>query len=416
MNILYIDPTQGTGGATKSLLDMLKYLDRSRFNPILLCHREGTFSQSFINENVKVLNEKIKLMQILMFDPFLRFRCKNPSFRKLIKFFGMGLKSILFFATLLRDYVLICYLIMRNKIQLVHFNAYSDYYLPLAAAISCCSKIQTVFHIRGKVCPKRRLQIFTKYVSGFIYVSKFVQSYFLSKGAISKNNFCIYNGRDPKEYDLARHSFRFNVRETCSISPSNKIVVCIGTLTRSKGQDTFLRAAQLVKKEEPEVIFLLVGDNVPYEDDIKSELLRLRDQLRLTDCVFFLGQCNDVPEILKQSDISVVSTELQEALCGVNIETMASKTPLVTSDIGSAREVVIHEETGLLVPPGDPRAMAQAILRLLRDEKLSLRLARAGHLRFLEFFSSPKTAAEVAKVYEKLLNKSDMENVQSAEQ
>ncbi len=164
------------------------------------------------------------------------------------------------------------------------------------------------------------------------------------------------------------------------------------------------------------MIFLVVGDNVPYEDDIKSELLRLRDQLRLTDCVFFLGQCNDVPEILKQSDISVVSTELQEALCGVNIETMASKTPLVTSDIGSAREVVIHEETGLLVPPGDPRAMAQAILRLLRDEKLSLRLARAGHLRFLEFFSSPKTAAEVAKVYEKLLNKSDMENAQSAEQ
>lgn len=403
MNILYIDPTQGTGGATKSLLDMLKYLDRSRFNPVLLCHREGTFSQSFINEGVIILNQRVKFMQAMMFDPFLGIRCTNALFRKLIKLFGMSLKYILLFGTLLRDYALISYLIITQDIQLVHFNAYSDYYLPLAAAISWFSRVQTVFHIRGKIRPGRRVQFLTKYVTGFIYVSRFVQSYFLSKGAISKNNFCIYNGRDPKEYERAQKKFGFNLRKSLNIPSDNKIVVCIGTLTRGKGQDTFLKAARIVAKEVYDVTFLIIGDNVPYEDDIKSELLRLRDQLGLTDRVLLLGQRNDVPEILKQSDLSVVSTELPEALCGVNIEAMAARVPVISTDVGAISEVVVPGETGFLVAPGNPGAMADALLKLFGDEKLALRLARAGHERFLKFFSARRTATDVTKVYERLV-------------
>ena len=104
MNILYIDPTQGTGGATKSLLDMLKYLDRSRFNPVLLCHREGTFSQSFVNEGVIVLDQRIKLVQAMMFDPFLGVRCANTLLRKFIKLLGMSLKfSEVFFGYFMLD-------------------------------------------------------------------------------------------------------------------------------------------------------------------------------------------------------------------------------------------------------------------------------------------------------------------------
>ena len=403
MNILYVDSTQGTGGATKSLLDMLKYLDRSRFTPVLLCHREGTFSQSFVNEGVIVLDQRVKLMQVMMFDPFLGIRCKNASFRKLIKFFGMGLKYILLFGTLLRDYILISYLIITKHIQLVHFNAYSDYYLPLAAAISRFSKVQIVFHIRGRVLPGRRVQFLTKYVTGFIYVSRFVQSYFLSKGAISKNNFCIYDGRDPREFEKARQKAWFNIRETLNIPLDHKIVVCIGTLTRGKGQDTFLKAAQIVAKKVYDVTFLIIGDNVPYEDDIKSELLRLRDQLGLTDRVLLLGQRNDVPEILIQSDISIVSTELPEALCSVNIEAMAAGVPVISTNIGAIPEVVVSGETGLLVTPGNPQAMADAILKLFKDEKLALRLAKEGHERFLRLFTAQKTATEVTRVYERLV-------------
>ena len=403
MNILYIDQTQGTGGATKSLLDMLRYLDETMFTPILLCQREGTFSQSFVNEGVIVLDQRVKLVQAMMFDPFLGVRCANTLLREFIKLFGMSLKYILLFGTLLRDYVLISYLIITQDIQLVHFNAYSDYYLPLAAAISWFSRVQTVFHIRGKVRPGRRVQFLTKYVAGFIYISKFVQSYFLSNGSISKNNFCVYNGRDPREYERTQQQkLQFNIKKTFNIPLDHKIVVCIGTLTRGKGQDTFLKAAQIVAKEVHDVSFLIIGDNVLYEDDIKSELLRLRDQLGLTDRVLLLGQRNDVPEILKQSDLSVVSTELPEALCGVNIEAMAAIVPVISTDVGAIPEVVVPGETGLLVAPGNPGAMADALLRLFRDEKLASRFAKAGHGRFLKLFSAKKTAINIARIYEKL--------------
>ena len=82
MNILYIDQTQGTGGATKSLLDMLRYLDETMFTPILLCQREGTFSQSFVNEGVIVLDQRVKLVQAMMFDPFSGVRCANTLLRE----------------------------------------------------------------------------------------------------------------------------------------------------------------------------------------------------------------------------------------------------------------------------------------------------------------------------------------------
>ena len=103
MNILYIDPTQGTGGATKSLLDTLKYLDKSKFTPILLSHREGTFTQSFIDEDAAILDQKIRLTQAIMFDPFLGLGTKKILLRKFIKLFGMALKLCFFYITHLFD-------------------------------------------------------------------------------------------------------------------------------------------------------------------------------------------------------------------------------------------------------------------------------------------------------------------------
>jgi len=215
-----------------------------------------------------------------------------------------------------------------------------------------------------------------------------------------RDSYVIYNGRGIDEFqNLSIQKNILAIRESLEIPASQKIIVSIGTLSRGKGQHAFVKAAKLVSQTREDVTFLLVGDNVPYEDDIKSELTALISENHLEKRVLLLGQRTDIPELLALSDISVVSTELPEALCGVNIETMASNTPLIATDIGSVHEVVVPGETGLLVQPGDYAAMAQAILRLLNNPEEARNLAQRGHERFLKLFNVEVNTARLCDYY-----------------
>ena len=241
-NILFIDSSQGTGGATKSLLSLLKHLDSRRFKPFVINHKDGTFASAFRHEGICILSEKLKLMQILMLDPYFGLKYKNHLIRKGIKLVGMGVKLLGLVWVLLRDYVIIIKAINRNHINLVHFNMYSDFYLPIALICHLC-RVPVVFHVRGKVRPSPYMSFFTRYVSAFIHVSKFVEDYFLSSCASRPVHFCIYNGRDPEEYVPCSGIEKSELKESLKISSDNKIIICIGTLSRGKGQDTFIKAA-----------------------------------------------------------------------------------------------------------------------------------------------------------------------------
>jgi len=402
INILYIDPTQGTGGATKSLLSTLTFIDRTRFNLFLMVHRRGPFTHLFEKAGVFIVSKKVDLMNAIMFDPNL-LKNKGPDLlRKSFKLFGMCFKYFLKYITILSDYCKIIFVVKKHHIHLIHFNAYGDQYLPYAF-IAFFLKIPVIYHVRGSVRPASSVRFFARFAF-FIHVSQYVKQFFLSDGVITWGNHVIYNGRDINEFgnpSIQRNASA--IRETLAILAGNKIIICIGTLTRGKGQYTFVKAANLVSRVRDDVTFLLVGDNVPYEDDIKSELTALIAEIHLENRVLLLGQRSDIAELLAMSDISVVSTELPEALCGVNIETMAANTPLIATDIGSVREVVVAEETGLLVPPGDYEAMAAAILRLLDDVQEAGEMAKRGRQRFLEKFNAEKLTLDLQHVYENLV-------------
>jgi len=163
----------------------------------------------------------------------------------------------------------------------------------------------------------------------------------------------------------------------------------------------------------------LIGDNVEYEDDIRSELIQLIYEYNMSDRILLLGQRDDVPQILPHANISVVPTELPEALCGVNIEAMAAKVPVVATKVGSIEEVVEDGKTGLLVEPANPKDMADAIIRILRNDNLACELACSGYERFLLKFTAQNMAAYIEQVYGKLLNVmtfSSLENVTDKKQ
>src|SRR4029079_15446191 len=143
---------------------------------------------------------------------------------------------------------------------------------------------------------------------------------------------------------------------------------------------------------------LLVGvGQSRYADGLRHEVQRLglREKIRLTE------KRNDVPRILHESDISIVTPTEEVSLLAI-MESMACAKPVIATRVGGIPEVVIDGQTGLLVPPNDVPALAHALGHLLRSAGLRDRLGRASRLAVQEKFNQRVAASRMLNVYEEL--------------
>jgi glycosyltransferase involved in cell wall biosynthesis len=177
--------------------------------------------------------------------------------------------------------------------------------------------------------------------------------------------------------------------------PARPIVLALARLDAQKGLFDLLEAAVLV----PDANFVIAGDG--------QERKRLEDTARtlaVDGRVLFLGHREDVPELLAACDLFVLPS-LYEGFPLSVLEAMAAGRPVVATAIGGTEEAVINGETGLLVPPHDPAALAAAIRSLLSDPPLGRRLGLAGRERALREFSAEKMVREVTELYERILSR-----------
>jgi glycosyltransferase involved in cell wall biosynthesis len=171
------------------------------------------------------------------------------------------------------------------------------------------------------------------------------------------------------------------------------VVLTPARLHPQKGHAYLLRAAVQV----PGATFVLAGDG-PLRAELEAEA---RDLGIAGRCVF-LGQRADVPALLAAADLFVLPS-LFEGLPVSVLEAMAAELPVVATAIGGTDEAITSEESGLLVPPRDPGALASAIRRLQADPPLARRLAAAARERVEREFSSEATARNVMRVYDEVL-------------
>jgi glycosyltransferase involved in cell wall biosynthesis len=168
-----------------------------------------------------------------------------------------------------------------------------------------------------------------------------------------------------------------------------------------KGHDHFLAAARIVARRFPEARFVLVGSG----SNALGEAYRqsLIDACRADGFdarVFFPGHRNDIAEVLASFDVAV-QCPLTETLGGT-IEALLMERPTVGTRVGGIPESVRHEETGLLVPPADPAALAAAIERLLANRNEARRFGAAGRKLMLERFTLSRTGADLDALYKRI--------------
>ncbi len=188
-------------------------------------------------------------------------------------------------------------------------------------------------------------------------------------------------------------------RRELSIPPSAKVVGMVARLEAAKGHVYLLEAAREVLRVEPDALFVLVG-----RGHLREELEAVAARLGIGDHVVFTGFREDMLEIMATFDIFTLPS-LWEGLGIVLLEAMAFRLPIVASRVGGITDVVVEGETGLLVPPRDPAALAAALVELLRDGEKRKAMGEKGYRRVAEEFRDETMNEEMLALYEKLFEK-----------
>jgi glycosyltransferase involved in cell wall biosynthesis len=196
---------------------------------------------------------------------------------------------------------------------------------------------------------------------------------------------------------LARPGRR-RLRDDLGAGEKAPLVGLVGRLVPIKAPGLFLEAAQAVLKTVPDAIFVLVGDG-----ELRAPLERQANEQRLRERVRFTGWRSDLAEVYGALDL-VVCCSLNEGTPVSVIEASAAGKPVVGTRVGGMPSVIQDGVTGLLVPPADPAALAEAMARILTDPDLARNMGRAGSAFSRERFGSERMLTQVKDLYRSLLS------------
>jgi glycosyltransferase involved in cell wall biosynthesis len=236
------------------------------------------------------------------------------------------------------------------------------------------------------------------------------QSFFGQSNVFSievlKNNykhFTIYNGVDIEKIEKIIERTDFIVkRKELGLNENDKVVTIVARLIKWKGHLDLISAFPKVVEHFPSAKLLIVGWG-----DLEPELRKKTNELNLENKVIFLGKRNDVYEILKISDIFVLPYNYIGLFKGEGVgiailEAMACKKPVITTTAPGIERAIVNDKTGILVPQGDPKALAEAIINLLRDPDKLKKIGEEGFNLVKNKFSIRDKVKEYETVYEYL--------------
>ncbi|MEW6075714.1 MAG: glycosyltransferase family 4 protein [Candidatus Omnitrophota bacterium] len=371
-NIAILHEFHEIGGAENSLLYAAQNIERDKFRLFFVLPRQGLFSEELKKRGIEV--------------DFYEF----PKIR--------GLRGVGRAANTLSDFV------KRKDIHLVHSNSIRTHIYAVIAARR--QRIPVVWHQRNLLInelidPDSLLAFLPDKI---ICNSRAVARRFALFGILPRKVTVIYNGVDTALFSPDISGER--VRSEFGISPDQTVVGIASRFHRNKNHETFFKAAEILCKRYKAcgfLRFLAVGASV-FEEDSRRET-SLRDFVRargIGDRVVFTGFRKDMPECYAAMDIVVIPS-FREACGRVIIEAMACGKPVIGSNTGGIRELIVDKETGILFPASDPQALAEAILRLAQHKEIARTMGQVGRRRVGQYFDIRQHVAQIERVYMELL-------------
>lgn len=280
----------------------------------------------------------------------------------------------------------------------------SNYHaLPFAVAAGRAARIPVMWYSIGWWFPVRPWQraFFRRDVTQIAAASRSVRDRWLSRSPILSPDRIpvIFPGVNPDYFHPGVDGAP--VREKLGIGPDAPLVAMLARFQHVKGHDIFQAMIPHVHAQVPEARFAVAGENVfgvRKDERYKLAILtRAREDPVLSRTLAYLGFYEDPRPVVAAADVVVCPSRF-ESLGMVHLEAMAMARPIVSMNNGGPAETILDGETGFLVPPEDPAALADRVVRLLRDPALRAQMGQAGRRHVLANFTADRFAARFAQL------------------
>jgi glycosyltransferase involved in cell wall biosynthesis len=387
------------GGAQEVVRTLVKYLASGQCTPVVC-----TFGDGPVRRQIEALGVPVEILPQRKYSVVL---------------------LPLFIADMVRIWKALAAVVRKYDVDVVqtHLLTILDY---LALALRYTTPVRAVYwtfhsfqfelaraqvpHLRWLYGPKRAAHRLlyrwaANLVDAFIAISEQVGQALVDViGPIGHKVAMIPNGVDTERYGLANAAGHVDrgrvagaVRAELGLDDETRLIAMVGTLKEVKGHCYMIRAMTELAPRFPDLHLLLVGDG-----ELRASLEAQVADATLSHRIHFMGSRSDVPDLLAASDLFVLPS-LWEGLSMALLEAMATGLPIVASEVSGTVQAIVPGEHGLLIPPGEPRAIVDAISALLSDPDRAHKMGAAARARVNAEFSARKQAQDHLELYDRTL-------------
>lgn len=363
IKVLHVQRHLVMGGLQNVILGLLRHMDRNLVENAVCCVMEGGFSEEeFRRTGVPV---------VVLGMPVWKLPLAPFALAKVIREF---------------------------KPDILHVHLpWLEIVAVIAARLAGGVKVVCHEHARigSTIIPPWLQGVFARRTARVIAVSDSVARAVLTRLRVSPERVTtVHNAVDLSAVDAAPE---VDIRQELGVRPDARLLTFAGRLVRQKGVAELVDAATPIRRSQPDTHIVIIGDG-PYMRSFRKRAKRHR----VADMVHFVGTRRNVFGILKSTDLYVHPSH-NEGLPIVVLEAMGVGVAVVATNVDGTPELVVDGETGYLVPPRDPIAFADAVIRALSDPDRLLEMGRAGRRRIEEQFTFEQAARKVERIYREVM-------------
>jgi glycosyltransferase involved in cell wall biosynthesis len=398
--VLFIEAPPFVGGSVISLYELIRGLDYSRFEPIVLFFSPNPYRERFqkLGIQVETFSEQMPRMVQTKRDiagTLNRYSSHAAHSYRLLKDL---------YRLAQRDYPIAkrtARYIDEWGIDLVHHNNClpTDRATILGASIA---RVPQTVHVRTLGAFGMVERYLARSVDAFIYISQAVEGLYRRLGIPVEKGHIIYNG-----FTLPQaNADTTHLRTEFGLSQDDRVIVNVGRIEWWKGQDYFIQTMAEIVKVQPNTKALLVGgvDSTLRNLEFQSKIQRMVLEMGLSNHVIFTGFRSDIPQIMAMSDLIVHSASEPEPFGRVIVEAMLAGRPVVATAAGGVLDIIEDKATGLTVPPKDVAAMTGAIQYLLQHPADAAAMGQRAQQEAGKRFSVEQHARSVQCLYQQILD------------
>ncbi len=380
--VLYIESSMGgvVGGSLTGICHLVRGLDGERFQASLALYQDKS-----VRADIEGAGVRVHLLQGM--QPARSGRLP----RRMVNLASVVLPNTMRLAKL----------ILAEKPAIVH--ACNGFRSNFDAELACqLTGVPCIAHVKGftRLCPEERLM--ANRVAGVIWMTDALKRFYAAQGVSPVLGRTIYDGLDIARFVPSRSGS--SVRLEFDIPAEAPCVAVAGNIQHWKGQKIVIEAVSALTSAWPDLHCLIIGGVHRTGLSYSSELKELVTERRLQKRVIFTGFRDDVASLLAAADIVVHSSVQPEPFGRVIIEGMSLGKPVIATAAGGVPEIITAGVDGLLVPPANVAAMAEAIGQLLADPATAERIGAEGKSSVTRRFSLAGHVSEVQQFYIDLLN------------